>query len=181
MTQVDGSRDQTPGKQYGKKVNVERKKGVVYIKSYGSAPFAVVRGRRGIVVIPDGYDVLSFCDHYWWKGETKVKDGIAGYKFTLYDNPLITSDWEETPTAAYKKARMMIDGDDSKTNNGQLIIGVGYPNIQALIRKKFPEVTSLLHSGHVPPKKRFKWRLFQEEERKQKEYENEIYDLLLSF
>lgn len=132
----------------GEKITVASKKGCVFLKSLGRAPFAVMETKRGPAVVPDGFRVSTYSDKEWWFAETSVKevDGVntVFYQFTSQRNTAIKSDWKDTPTEAYKEVNDRLNTGFKGGGNGQLIIGCSYPSLQERILERFPEAAQYL-------------------------------------
>ena len=133
---------------YGEKITVACKKGCVFLKNLGQAPFAVVETKRGLAIIPDGYQVSTFSDREWWLAETKVIQletiNTCYYRFVSLRVPDVSSTWRLTPTEAYKEVNEKLDTGFRGGGNGQLIIGCTYPSLQRRILDHFPEAQTLL-------------------------------------
>ena len=144
----------------GERISVCRKKGCVFLLSIGKPPFAMVPTKRGPAIVTNGYQAHTFSDHEYWLGETKLDPEWAEnepglslekvtankplYRFTSVQNPSIQSEWQRSPTEAYRQCFELRHPDKIGTGNGQLIIGITYPNLQAKVLEAYPEASGLL-------------------------------------
>jgi hypothetical protein len=122
------------------KVTVEKGRKAIVILNFGSNPY--VDMHTGLVY-PDKFQVRSKTLGLHWLAETRViaASPFVQYRFTCEKLPEKgTGDWADSPTGAFKDAawtKLRLKSYIHPQQNGAILIGVSYPNVQELLREKF--------------------------------------------